>query len=268
MRKKGLRKIQTAIKTGQVLLLSLAWVGLSGFLALAAASGPVKNPFQENPAGSETERLLYQAGRLDASAGREGAGTITWKTADEWLRLRFRLLARGPEALRLELFDPFGRPAAYFFSYQGRFFLVSNDQKKEIFPQAAREGPLSVFSETAPMDFLKVLWGRIPIIPHEKAVSEILSEKEPYLIKVDLEGLQKQWIWLSPDPFSVLKTRIQNRQTGSDWLIAFSDFITGSGGGVPKQVEIQDESGEKTLTLRYDTILPRQDIPETAFMAE
>jgi hypothetical protein len=268
MKKRESRKVRLRIKRQWPFFLILCWLGLSGPLGLTLASGLPNPPSPDILASADIEKLLYQAGRLEPFPGREGTGTVTWKTPDEWMRLRFRLLARGPDALRMELFDPFGRPVAYFFSYEGRFFLISNQEKREINPQALREGPLAVFSEIPTLDLLKVLWGRIPIIPYERVTSEPFIEKEAQLVKLFLEGVQKQSIWLSSEPFSVLKTRIQNRKTGSDWQIAFSDFMPEAGGRVPKQIEIQDESREKTLTLRYEMVIPRQDIPESAFTAE
>ncbi len=78
--------------------------------------------------------------------------------------MEFRLLAQGPEALRLELFDPFGRPAYYLTVFQGRVRAVSPGDKKPLpLNPALLAAALTGESGFSLEEVLGLLWGRWPL---------------------------------------------------------------------------------------------------------
>ena len=144
---------------------------LTFFLPMAALASVQSPPpplnadtIKKNDSGFET--LIDRLGMLDDPVSREGAGTIIVQAPGERYRFQFRLIARGPEALRMEIFDPFGRSMLYLVSYQGETRLFSIPQKKEIPFNLPAFGPWSALPQIPLLEMLKIFWGRVPLFPY------------------------------------------------------------------------------------------------------
>ena len=128
---------------------------------------PKADTVKKNDSGFDT--LIERLGMLNAPVSREGTGIIIVQAPGERYRFQFRLIARGPEALRMEIFDPFGRPMLYLVSYQGEIRLFSIPQKKEIPFNLPSSGPWSAFPQIPFFELLKIFWGRVPLFPYQIA---------------------------------------------------------------------------------------------------
>jgi hypothetical protein len=227
--------------------------------ALSQAESP---PSPANRESDDPQFLSEQANQAAEPAGREGAGFLILKAPGERYRLGFRLLARGPEALRLELMDPFGRPLFYLFSSQGRLRLFSISEKKEIPFGRMAAGPFGPLSDRQWPEVLKILWGRVPLIPFQTRETATVSEKGRRLIKISLRGEQRQDIWVQARPFQIARTRIQDPGSGEEVQITFSDFSNLAGNPVPFQIELEDGTGERGMSLRFESLIVRPDLSE------
>ncbi len=183
----------------------------------------------------------------------------------ERYRLQFRLIARGPEAFRLEIFDPFGRPMLYVLSYSGEAHLFSVAEKKEIPLPQSLPGPLAIFSGMPLTDMAKIFWGRVPIFPYDTSQIQPAAKEGNQRVKILLNGPVRQELWITPNPFSLDKARIIGPSKEGEIEVTFSDFSRVAGNRLPMRCEIKDGTGEKTLTLRYDSLVPRPDIPDEVF---
>lgn len=214
---------------------------------------------------SRFQKLADRLSILDEPVSREGAGILIVQAPGERYRLQFRLIARGPEALRLEIFDPFGRPLLYLVSYHGGIRLLSIPQKKEIPFDLPSSGPWSAFPKIDIRELLKIFWGRVPIFPYDTYQSSLRSEKGKETVKFEFRGSLRQEIWITPSPFTLTKSRITGPSRDGEIEILFSDFSDSNGNRTPMRCEIKEGTGERAFSLRYETLVPRPDIPDEIF---
>lgn len=214
---------------------------------------------------SSLQTLLSRLAVLEEPVSREGAGLLIVRAPGERYRLQFRLIARGPEAFRLEIFDPFGRPMIYVVSYLGETRIFSLAEKKEIPLTQPLSGPLAAFAQMPITEISKILWGRVPIFPHDSSQIQPAAEEGKETVKILLKGLVRQEIWITPNPFSLLKTRLTSPSKEGEIEITFSDFSRVAGSRLPMRCEIKDETEEHTVTIRYETLVLRPDIPDDVF---
>jgi hypothetical protein len=59
---------------------------------------------------------------------------------------------------------------------------------------------------------------------------------------------------------------IPGRGTSEALEILFSNFTELVGSYWPKKIEVRGLDSEKKLTIEYDQIIPRSDIPDEAFL--
>ncbi len=215
--------------------------------------------------GSRFQKLIVRLGMLDEPVSREGAGKLIIQSPGERYSLHFRLLARGPEALRLEIFDPFGRPLLYFISYEGETHLFSIPQKKEIPFNLPSSGPWSDFPEITIVELLKIFWGRVPVLPYETYRSSVGSDQGKESVKLEFKGSVDQEIWITPSPFTLTKSRITRPSREGEIEISFSDFSESAGNRTPMRCEITNETENYMLSIRYETLVPRPDISDEIF---
>ncbi|MBI4767155.1 MAG: DUF4292 domain-containing protein [Deltaproteobacteria bacterium] len=251
----------------KALIFALGLILFLPFPPLPSWPGPP--PMAEAAAAEKNDPNLQKlADRLslpDEPVSREGAGILIVQAPGERYRLQFRLIARGPEALRLEIFDPFGRPMLYLVSYQGEIRLFSIPQKKEVPFDLPSSGPWSVFPQIPVREFLKIFWGRVPLFPYDTQQSATLSEKGKESVKFEFRGSVHQEIWITPNPWTLTKSRITSPSREGEIEILFSDFSEASGNRTPMRCDIKDGTGEYAFTLRYETLVSRPDIPDETF---
>ena len=214
---------------------------------------------------SKAQTLLDRLSVIEEPVSREGAGLLIAQAPGERYRLQFRLIARGPETFRLEIFDPFGRPMLYIVSFLGETRIFSMAEKKEIPLPQAFSGPLAAFSQLSLTEISKIFWGRVPIFPYDSFQIQPATEAGNVIVKILLKGPFQQELWITPNPFSLNKTRIISPSKEGEVEITFSDFSQVAGNRLPLRCEIKDGTGEKTLTLRYETLVPHPDIPDEVF---
>ena len=165
----------------------------------------------------------------------------------------------------MEIFDPFGRPTVYLVSFQGEIRLFSIPQKKEIPFSLPSSGPWSTFPQIPFFEFLKLLWGRVPLFPYQSHQVSMNMEKGAKLTKLLLLGSVQQELWVTPDPFSLTRSRLTNASNKEQIEIVFSDFSGVAGNRTPMRCEIKDGPGENVLTIRYETLILRSDISDEIF---
>lgn len=225
-------------------------------------------PDQTLPGGKgelSFQSLLDRLSILNEPVSREGTGRLTARAPGEYYRFQFRLIARGPEALRLELFDLFGRPVLYLISYLGETRIFSLAQNKEIPLRQSLPGPWSPVSQMPIIEIMKLFWGRVPLFPSESYQIKTGEERGKEFIKILFEGPMHQELWITPYPFSLTKSRIKNQKNEGELEILFTDFSSIAGSQIPLQMEIKEGQSENVLTLRYETLILRPDIPEDTF---
>jgi hypothetical protein len=227
-------------------------------------------PIESTPAPAEKGDLNFQSllNRLlilNEPISREGTGRLIARAPGEYYKLQFRLIARGPEALRMEIFDPFGRPMLYIVSYLGETRVFSLAQKKEIPFNQSLSGSWASISRMPMTELLKLLWGRVPLFPYDSYQIKMGDEEGKESLKIILEGPMHQELWIISNPFSLTKSRIQSPSKEGELEITFSDFSSLGGNRFPLQCEIKEGIGENALTIRYETLILRPDIPEDTF---
>jgi hypothetical protein len=258
------RRAYFRIKLFIGLLCSLVFFQLPAWSAIQDGPSPLEVPAKEknNPV---LKSLLTRLATLEEPVSREGTGYLIAQAPGERYKLQFRLIARGPEAFRLEIFDPFGRPLLYMVSYLGETHLFSIAQQKEIpFPQNF-SGPLSAISQMPFTEIAKIFWGRVPLFPYNNFQINTGTEGENESIRLFLDGPIQQELWLMISPFSLIRSRIIGPAKGEALEISFSDFSSIAGNRLPLQCEISQGTGGHTLTVHYDTLILRPDIPEEVF---
>ncbi len=260
--------LKTRLFFTKVLIIGLL-SGLGVFSVPALASiqdvpSPLEVPAQEksNPI---LKSLLTRLATLEEPVSREGTGTLIAQAPGERYKLQFRLIARGPEAFRLEIFDPFGRPLFYLVSYLGETHLFSMAQQREIPFSKNLSGPFSAISQMPFTEIAKIFWGRVPLFPYDNFQFNTGLEGGPESIQLFLDGPIRQELWLILHPFSLIKSRIIGPAKDEVLEIRFSEFSSIAGNRLPLKCEITQGTGENTLTVHYDTLILRPDIPEEVF---
>jgi len=246
----------------KVLLFSLVFCGPLAYTEEKTPPDKGNSSFSQE---IDLQTVLNPLSRLLPPLSREGAGTLIVQAPGERYSLQFRLLARGPEAFRLELFDPFGRPLLYLFSTAGKITLFSIPEKKEVPFNPALLGPWAIIPKIAPQELLKIFWGRVPLLPFDTHVLETDLQEKIKHFHLILTGPDRQELWMLVEPFSLMRSRITNRSTGETIEVSFSDFSEVAGQRVPRMCEIRGVSQDLSVTLRYETLVPRGEIPEESF---
>jgi hypothetical protein len=211
------------------------------------------------------QSLLNRLSILNEPISREGTGRLIARGPGEYYKLQFRLIARGPEALRMEIFDPFGRPMLYIVSYLGETRLFSIAQNKELPFNQSLSGPWAAISQMPMTELLKLFWGRVPLFPYESYQIKTGEDEGKESIKILFDGLVHQELWIIPHPFSLTKSLITYRNKKGALAITFSDFSSIAGSRIPLQCEIKEGTGDNALILRYETLILRPDIPDDTF---
>jgi len=263
MKKRGLGKIR-------IFKLLSYFLGLMMILPITAlgSTQSLSTPLNTDPSEikeSMIQTLLDRLAMLDEPVSREGKGVFIAQAPGERYRLQFRLIARGPEACRLEIFDPFGRPMLYLVSYQGKIHMFSIAQKKEIPFNPSLLGPWSSMVQIPIVEMLKIFWGRVPLLPYKTYQIDTGREEGKSFIKLAFQGSVQQELWITPLPFSLTKSRIKTPSQGEEVEINFSDFSEAAGNRLPMRCEIKEGNGEHALTIRYESLVPRADIPDDIF---
>jgi hypothetical protein len=255
------------IRLTKRLIFSLGLISLLPFPAWPSVQDqpPPANAEAAAKNDSSLQKVIDRLVALDEPVSREGTGILIAQAPGERYRLQFRLIARGPEALRIEIFDPFGRPMLYLVSYQGETRLFSIPSKKEIPFNLHSFGPWSSFPQISIRELLKIFWGRVPLFPYDTYQSSIVSEKGKASTKYEFRGSVNQEIWITPTPFALTKSRVTRPSQEGEIEILFSDFSEAAGNRTPMRCEIKDVTGEHSLTLRYETLVLRPDIPDEIF---
>jgi hypothetical protein len=244
-------------------------VGVLYLIPLPVVSASIQHlalPIETAPAEKRDlnfQSLLNRLSILNEPISREGTGRLIARAPGEYYRLQFRLIARGPEALRMELFDPFGRPMLYIVSYLGETRIFSLAQKKEIPFNPSLSGPWAAFSGIPIIEWLKLFWGRVPLFPYDKV--KMGEEEGKESIKIVFDGPVRQELSIIPHPFSLTKSLITYRNKKGELEITFSDFSSIAGSRIPLQCEIKEGTGDNALTIRYETLILRPDIPDDTF---
>ncbi len=192
---------------------------------------------------------------------------MLFEAPGERYRLGFRLLARDHRSLRLELSDPFGRPVYYLVFYQGRSKALSLTDQKVVplnLPALLKAFPLP--SETRWEDIFQLFWGRVPLFGGETGSIRIQADRDPKRMQFLVSGDPPQIIRVEKEPFRVVGTEVPGRGPAEAIQILFSNFIELSGSYWPKKIEARGLDSEKKLTIQYEQIIPRSDIPEEAFL--
>jgi hypothetical protein len=265
MKKRGALKIRFILtKVLVCLLASLGCFPLSAPASIQDHPSPLEVPGQEknNPI---LKSLLTRLVILEEPVSREGAGYLIAQAPGERYKLQFRLIARGPEAFRLEIFDPFGRPMFYIVSYLGETHLFSIAQQKEIPFSQNFSGPLSAISQMPITEISKIFWGRVPLFPYDHFQINTAQEDGQESVKLFLDGPVQQELWLTLRPFSLIRSRIIGPAKGEEMEIHFSHFSSTAGNRFPLRCVITQGNKENTLTIHYDTLILRPDIPEEVF---
>jgi len=269
----ALRKMKlTSFSPGLIFPMTCLMVILGVFFflpqSLSAAIQSETKPLQvpspkKSPENFQT--LLNRLAILDEPISREGTGRLIARGPGEYYRLQFRLIARGPEAVRLEIYDPLGRPLYYIISYLGETRVLSLAQMKVMPFKASLTGPLSVISQMPATEMLKLFWGRVPLFPYDSV--ELKTEEPPDKdsLIIIFDGPFQQELWITSRPFTITKSLLKERDKKGEWEISFSLFSSIAGNQIPLQFEIKEGTGENTMTFRYETLVLRPDIPDDAF---
>ena len=217
--------------------------------------------------GPSLEEQWGRLKNLPPSIPWEASGSLVFEAPGERYRLGFRLLARDHRSLRLELSDPFGRPVYYLVFYQGLTKALSLTDKKVIplnLPALLKAFPLP--SETRWEDIFQLFWGRVPLFPGETGPIRIQADRDPKRMQFVVNGEPPQIIRVEKEPFRVVGTEVPGRGPLEAIQISFSNFIELSGSHWPKKIEARGLDSEKKLTIQYEQIVPRSDIPDEAFL--
>ena len=247
------------------------WTGATAFFfflilpcslpAGAPSSGP---PAPMTPALEEHWGRLK---RLPPSIPWEATGTLLYEAPGERYRLGFRLLGRDQRALRLELSDPFGRLIYYLVFYQGRAQALSLSDKKLVpLNTAALLDALPLPPGTRREDVFLLFWGRVPFASGETAAVRIQADRDPKRLQLLVNGEPPQVIRVEREPFRVVEVEVPGRGSSEPLEIFFSDFIELAESYWPKKIEVRGRDSEKKLTIQYEQIIPRVDIPDEAFL--
>ena len=244
---------------------------ISSFYSQGAGAQSLSPPAKVLPGltipGPSLEELRARLNNLPPSIPWEAAGILLLEAPGERYRLGFRLLARDQRTLRLELSDLFGRPVYYLVFRQGQTKALSlADNKTVPLDLPALLGAFPLPPGTGWEDVFRLFWGRIPRPPGETSPVRIQADRDPKRMQLLVNGETPQIIRVEKEPFRVVGLEVPARGTSEAIQILFSDFIELSGSYWPKKIAARGLDSEKKLTIQYDQIIPRSDIPEEAFL--
>jgi hypothetical protein len=227
---------------------------------------------ESNPSStySETERiapepLLARLRTIEEPVSREAAGYLIVQAPGERYKLQFRLIARGPEAFRLEIFDFFGRPSWVMISYSGETHLFSPSRQQEIPLNQNFSGPLGAGFMIPVSEMPKIFWGRVPLLPYDLVQIKPDREAGQNNVRLILKGAGQQEFLMTRVPFTLEKSRIISGNRAEEIEVTFSDFSRVAGNLLPLQCEVRQREKEQVLIIRYETLVPRNDIPDDVF---
>jgi hypothetical protein len=236
------------------------------FYMPGAGAQPLNPPVATVP-DSFLEEQWGRLKNLSPSIPWEGSGSLLFEAPGERYRLGFRLLARDHRSLRLELSDPFGRPVYYLVFYQGLTKALSLTDKKVVpLNLAALLKSFPLPSETRWEDIFQLFWGRVPLFGGETGSIRIQADRDPKRMQFVVQREFSQIIRVEKEPFRMVGMEVPGRGSSEAIQISFSNFIELAGSSWPKKIEARGLDSEKRLTIQYEQIIPRSDIPDEAFL--
>jgi hypothetical protein len=266
MRKRETLKIRLFLIRGLIAIMFLGLISYPHILPAVIQDPPSAPTVSEKEKSvPEVESLLARLKTLEEPVSREGAGTLIAQAPGERYKVQFRLLARGPEAFRLEIFDLFGRPSWVMISYKGETHLFSLTQQKEIPTGQTFSGPLSAISQMPISEMTKIFWGRVPLLPYEEFQIKTDQKAGQESVRLLLKGAGRQEFYITRPPFSLLKCLIMPTRKADEIEVTFSDFSAVAGSLLPLKCEVRQREKEQDLAIRYEFLIPRDDIPDDVF---
>jgi hypothetical protein len=167
-------------------------------------------------------------------------------------------LGRRPLKVRLEITHPWGKPLSHIVADEQYISVLSLTDNKFL------KGPASAFNTEKLFLFglgldsaWMILAGRIPILPHHRAVSLKPGEITLY----NLQGEIVEAISFSPD--RLLPRCVALPRKGITILL--SEFEEGDLGPYPSRMRIEKADQGRSLELRYKSLKLNKPIPEEIF---
>ena len=236
-----------------VVFLLAVWLMVGG-----AKAGETGRPTGKSPGGlpglsppADAGEILTRLRELPRPIPWEAKGVLVAEARDEYYRMEIRLLAKGPEALRLELFDPFGRPAYTLIAYHGRVTGLTPAGGKPIpLKPSLLLGALAGETGFTLEEALGILWGRVPLIP--VAPDQMLLTKVPgrKTLKLTLAGKFSQTVWLEMEPFRVTESDFKARGSFGPIRVSFAEFSKLAGAEWPRKIIVTGRVG-RTAAYHY-----------------
>ena len=207
------------------LLLIFSFYILTGCTGLRHSRFPVK------PLSSPDDILKKIAIREREIKDLKGIANVTITNADKNYHLKEVIIVQKPSSLRMETLGFFGQPLFFLTAKDNHLSILSLSENKfykgEFTPKnLSIIFPLYLKSK----DLFSILLGSTPLIDHVDMDIGIVPEENLYLVRFSQRGgITRQFIWIEPLNFSIMKSEIYDSLGNLVLKIEFDNYKTING---------------------------------------
>jgi|GEM_PF-1367318 len=195
---------------------------LTGCTSLIRSTSPIK------PLSSPDDILKKIVIREGKIKDLKGIAKVRITSADKNHSLKEVIIVQMPSSLRMETLGFFGQPLFFLTAKHNRLSILSLSENKfykgEFTPKnLSIIFPLYLKSK----DLFSILLGSTPLIDHVDMDIGIVPEENLYLVRFSQRGgITRQFIWIDPLNFSIIKSEIYDSSGNPLLKVKFGNYKT------------------------------------------
>lgn len=215
----------------------------------------LRKPFSQEDTAHLISRLREQGEKIVSF---QGVGRLRFKEGEEESESNLFAVGCKPFKVRLEITHPWGRPLSHIVVDEENISILSLTDNKFFRGPSSHLNKKKFFLFGLDLESAwKILSGRIPILPHFRAV----SLKPNKITLYDRQGEVVEIISFFPGP--LLPRSVYFPKKGI--TIMLSKFKEGDPGPYPLKIKIVKGDEDQLVEIRYKNLYINRAIPEEIF---
>ncbi|MBI4618869.1 MAG: DUF4292 domain-containing protein [Desulfobacterales bacterium] len=214
----GFYTLKNIFKFSVLLIFSVSI--LTGCTSLRCSTSPIK------PLSSPDDILKKVVIREEKIEDLKGIAKVRITSADKNYSLKEVIIVQKPSSLRMETLGFFGRPLFFLTAKDNRFSVLSLIENKFYQGKVTPEKLSTVFPlYLKSKDLFSILLGSTPLIDHADMDIGIVQEENLYLVRFSQQGgITRQFIWIEPLNFSIMKSEIYDSSENLILKVEFDNY--------------------------------------------
>ncbi|MFH0926322.1 MAG: DUF4292 domain-containing protein [bacterium] len=158
----------------------------------------------------------------------KGIAKVTITNADKNYHLKEVIIVQKPSSLRMETLGFFGQPLFFLTAKDNQLSILSLSENKFYKGEVTPENLSIIFPlYLKSKDLFSILLGSTPLIDYVDMDIGIVQEENLYLVRFFQQGgITRQFIWIEPLNFSIMKSEIYDSSGNLILKVKFDNYKT------------------------------------------